>query len=68
MEKKRPGGRFQPLRSIAFKISNDSIMICRNPSATAPRDSAMDRGNLTAANCLDGGIRNVDDISWCFTG
>src|SRR6266403_354630 len=21
-----------------------------------------------AANCLDGGIRNVDDISWCFTG
>ena len=36
-----------PPRSMAFKISNDSIMICRYPSATAPWDSAMDRGNLT---------------------
>jgi hypothetical protein len=52
MEKKRPSGRFQPLRSMTFKICNDSIMICRNPSATAPWDSAMDRGNPTDLTAL----------------
>jgi hypothetical protein len=52
MEKKRPSGRFQPLRAIAFKISNDLIMICRNPGATAPWDPAMDRGNLTDLTAL----------------
>jgi hypothetical protein len=36
-----------PPRSMAFKIFNDSILICRYQSATAPWDSAMDRGNLT---------------------
>jgi hypothetical protein len=36
-----------PPRSMAFKIFNDSILICRHQSATAPWDSAMDRGNLT---------------------
>src|SRR5882724_11825127 len=30
---------------MVFKISNDSIMICRYPSDTAPWDLAMDRGN-----------------------
>jgi len=31
---------------MVFKISNDSIVICRYPGDTAPWDSAMDRGNL----------------------
>ena len=38
--------RCSPLRSMVFKISNDSIVICRYPSDTAPWDSAMDHGNL----------------------
>ena len=38
--------RCSPLRCMVFKISNDSIVICRYPSDTAPWDSAMDRGNL----------------------
>ena len=38
--------RCAPLCSMVFKISNDSIVICRYPSDTAPWDSAMDRGNL----------------------
>jgi hypothetical protein len=36
-----------PPRSMAFKIFNDSILICRYQSAIAPWDAAMDRGNLT---------------------
>src|SRR5260370_30118156 len=39
--------RCSPLRSMVFKISNDSIVICRYPSDTVPWDSAMDRGNLS---------------------
>jgi hypothetical protein len=42
---RRNGRRFHPLHSMVFKISNDSIMICRYPSDTAPWDLAMDRGN-----------------------
>jgi hypothetical protein len=41
---------------MVFKISNDSIMICRYPSDTAPWDLAMDRGNpadLTALVLAD---------------
>jgi hypothetical protein len=39
--------RCSPLRSMVFKISNDSIMICRYPSGTVSWDPAMDHGNLT---------------------
>jgi hypothetical protein len=37
---------------MVFKISNDSIMICRYPSDTVPWDSEMDRGNLADLTAL----------------
>ena len=49
-----------PLRSMAFKISNDPSMICRHPSATAPWAAMCERsyrkGERTCRN--DGALNN----------